>query len=141
MNATLPATASLPDWTSQAIDQQCGTAYRRYEKARRQQYPAYFAQHPDLRCPQQAHSARTITAALPPSWGESQTLIPRLAVHRYARSGKSSQLLTLALLGSSARLDLSLGWFWRALDLPAPRVAQQCPSFAFERSLSPSHLG
>lgn len=141
MHDNLPAALSLAKWTTHAIDQQCGAAYRQYEKARRQQYLDYFAQHPELRCLTQAYSARTVTAALPPGWGELQTLIPRPVLHRYARSGKSSQLLALALLGVAARRDPSLGWFWRALDLPAPSTKQQFPYFAFERSLSASHLG
>jgi hypothetical protein len=141
MDSTSQAAVSLSQWTTKTIDRECGKAYRFYEKARRNHYLSYFAQHPELRCPHQAHSACTVTAALPPGWGELQTLIARPALHRYARSGKSSQLLALALLGSAARLDPSFGWFWHALDLPTPRSAQQYPSFAFERSLSPSHLG
>jgi hypothetical protein len=138
MYRTSPAAPSLANWTTQAIDQQCGAAYRRYEKARRQQYLEYFACHPELRCLQQAHSAKSLAAALPRGWGELQTLIPQHALHLYARSGKSSQTLALGLLGSAARLDPSFDWFWRAFDLPAPAI-QQHPPFAFERLL-PSWL-
>ena len=131
---------SLSLWTTQAIDQECSPAYRQYEKARRQQYLEYFAKHPDLRCPQQPHSARSLAAALPPGWGEQLgPLIPRNAWHVHARSGKSSQTLAVALLGSATRLDPSLRWFWHAFDLPAPS-SQQNPSFRFERSLPPSLL-
>ena len=131
---------SLSHWTTRAIDQECGPAYRRYEKARRQQYLEYFARHPELRCPQQPHSARSLAAALPLGWVEQlETLIPRNAWHVYARSGKSSQTLSLALLGSAARLDPSLRWFWRTFDLPAPS-SQQSPSSTFERAVPPSLL-
>lgn len=140
MHHASPSSLSLSHWTTRAIDQECGPAYRRYEKARRQQYLEYFARHPELRCPQQPHSARSLAAALPPGWGEQlETLIPRNAWHIHARSGKSSQTLALALLGSAAHLDPSLSWFWRALDLPAPS-SQQNPSFRFEQSLPPSLL-
>ena len=140
MHNAPPAELSVAHWTSQASDRECRAAYHRYEKARRQQYIDYFARHPDLRCPQQAHSANSLTAALPPGCGCLQTLIPPNAWHVHARSGKSSQTLALALLGSAARLDPSFGWFLRFLDLPAPKFKLPYPSFAFERSLSPTHL-
>ena len=140
MHRTSTTTLALAQWTNHAIDQECGAAYRRYEKARRQQYIDYFARHPELRCPHHAHSAKSLAAALPPGWGEQlETLIPRNAWHVHARSGKSSQTLALALLGSATRLDSSLSWFWPAFDLPAPS-RQQNPSFTFERSLSTSLL-
>ncbi len=140
MHHASPSSLSLSHWTTRAIDQECGPAYRRYEKARRQQYLAYFTRHPELRCPQQPHSAKSLAVALPPGWVEQlETLIPRNAWHVHARSGKSSQTLALALLGSAARLDPSLSWFWRAFDLPAPS-SQQNSSFRFERSLPTSLL-
>lgn len=136
----LPLTAlSLTDWTTKAINRECSSAYHRYEKTRRQQYVAYFARHPDLRCPQHAHSAKSLAAALPFGCEELQMLIPRHAWHVHARSGKSSQMLALALLGSAARLDSSLGWFWRTFSLPTPSSAQH-PTFAFERRLPSSLL-
>lgn len=140
MHHASPSSLSLSHWTTPAIDQECGPAYRRYEKARRQQYLEYFARHPELRCTQQPHSARSLAAALPPGWSELETLIPRSAWHVYARSGKSSQTLALALLGCAARREPSFGWFWRALDLSIPKSTPQHPAFAFERSLSPFDL-
>ena len=140
MHHASPSSLSLSHWTTRAIDQECGPAYRRYEKARRQQYLEYFTRHPELRCPQQPHSAKSLAAALPPGWGEQlETLIPQNAWHVHARSGKSSQTLALTILGSAARLDPSFRWFWRAFDLPAPSNRQN-PSFWFERSLPPSLL-
>lgn len=140
MHRTPPSALSLAHWTSQAIDQECGPSYRQYEKARRQQYLEYFARYPDLRCPRQVHSAKSRTAALPSDCDDLATLIPRNAWHVHARSGKSSQTLALAILGSAARLDPSLAWFWRAFNLPTRTTAQPQPSFAFERSLSPADL-
>ena len=139
MHRSSPAALSLAHWTTHAIDRECGPAYHRYEKARRQQYLDYFARHSNLRCPRQAHSAKSLVAALPPGCDDLATLIPRNARHVHARSGKSSQTLALAILGSAARLDPSLSWFWRAFDLPAPS-SQQNPSFTFERALPPALL-
>ena len=139
MHRTSPTALSLTHWTTKAIDQECATAYRRYERARREQYLEFFATHPDLRCPQQAHSARTIAAALPPGCGELQTLIPRHAWHVYARSGKSSQTLAVALLGDAAQRDPSLRWFWRAFGLRTPSKNEH-PTYAFERTLPSSLL-
>ena len=140
MHRTSNATIPLDHWTSRAIDHECRTAYRQYEKTRCLQYIKYFDRHPELRCPRQSHSARSLAAALPPGWGEQlETLIPRNAWHVHARSGKSSQTLALALLGSAARLDPSLRWFWRAFNLPAPS-SQQKSAFRFEQSLPPSLL-
>ena len=134
-----PAALSLSHWTTQTIDRECGPAYRRYEIKRRQQYLKFFANHPELRCSKQPHSAKSLAAALPPGRDALETLIPRHRWHVYARSGKSSQTLAVALLGCATRIDPSLGWFWCALDLPAPS-RQQHPPCAFERALSPLDL-
>ena len=139
MHRTPITSFPLAHWTSHAIDQECGTAYHRYEKARRQQYVDYFTRYPELRCRQHGHSAKSLAAALPSGWDDLQTLIPRNAWHVHARSGKSSQTLALALLGCATRLDPSFGWFWRAFDLPAP-VSTQLPPVAFERQLPSSLL-
>jgi hypothetical protein len=59
-------------------------------------------------------------------------------VHRYARSGKSSQTLALALLGAAIHQDVTLQGLWRTLGIgePQPEAAQ----VAFEYALDPLDL-
>jgi len=131
---------SLTDWSPERIDGECSAAYARYERALKAHYVAYFARNCHLRCRRQPYSAATIAAALPPGWEHLQRLIPVGAFHRYARSGRSSQLLALALLGSCSVEDPSLAWLSDALDLPSRRKRPEISPFAFEFSLMPDEL-
>ena len=131
-------TGSLTQWPQERIDAECRSAYAAYEKELRDHYTGYFAQYSALRCPRQAYSAATLVAALPPGWGHLQRLLPRQSVHRYARSGKSSQTLALALLGAAIHQDVTLEALWRTLGIGGSHA--QAAQIAFEYALDPSDL-
>jgi hypothetical protein len=69
-----------------------------------------------------------------------QQLIPSEHLHRYARSGRSSQVLGLALLGAAVIRDPTLNWFWRAIGLSHLGTTDSCNCFKFEHALAPSDL-
>jgi hypothetical protein len=133
--------ASLAEWSAERIDRECRDAYGNYERLLKARYVAYFANNRHLRCRRHAYSAATIAAALPPEWEYLQRLMPPHAFHRYARSGRSSQLLALALLGSCSVEDPSLGWLMGALGLRSETRYPDISPFAFEYPLEPSDLG
>jgi hypothetical protein len=133
--------SELEHWTKERIDAECGRAYCAYEKKLKAHYIDYFSRHPTLRCRRHAYSAATLAAALPPGWEHLLRLIPAHAFHRHARSGRSSQLLALALLGSCSVEDPSLKWLARLLDLAKTRRLRDISPFAFEYSLEPTDLG
>lgn len=130
----------LAFWTKQRIEAACGKAYRSYEKTLKVHYTDYFARYPRLRCSRHPYSAATVAAALPSGWEHLGRLIPTSALHRYARSGRSSQLLALALLGSCSVEDPSLGWLLAALGAPDSAKFSNISPFSFEYPLEPSEL-
>lgn len=132
------STCSLIQWPQERIDGECRSAYAAYEKGLRDHYTDYFAKNSTLRCPRHAYSAATLADALPPRWGHLQRLLPRQAVHRYARSGKSSQTLALALLGSAVHQDVTMEGLWRMLGIGEPQA--QATQIAFEYALDPLDL-
>ena len=79
MHGSLPTL--LTDWTSYAIDKECGAAYRRYEKARRQQYLAYFAQYPELPQPPDDLEGRVRLACAGGHDEQDALFTPRDGVH------------------------------------------------------------
>ena len=126
-------------WTSQAIREQCGEAYNVYKREKTERAKAYFAEHPELRDPEHEYKAKNIAAALPPGWEGLAELIPPKLRHRHFRSGNSSQMLALALLGASRTLDPSHQWLWQAFGtLPSP--AHQPPTGDIEVALEPDLL-
>jgi hypothetical protein len=131
---------NLRGWTKESIDRECKSAYRGYESAVIDRYTRYFAARPHLRCPRQRYSARTVAAALPPGLNGLQQLIPPGHLHRYARSGRSSQILALSILGAGAIRDPTLGWFWRAIGLSHLRGTDSSNCFKFEHALAPTDL-
>jgi hypothetical protein len=131
--------ASFSEWPKARINSECGLAYRRYERCLREHYVSYFNQRPWLQDAHQSHSASTMAAALPPGWNQLERLIPRPAIHPLARSAKSSQTLSLALLGGALSLAPSLNWFRDAFEIewrPTSRTARA----SFERGLARSDL-
>ena len=121
------------------INAECSAAYRAYEVELKQHYVRYFEENSKLRCSWHPYSARSVAAALPPGWSHLERMLPRGALHRYARSAKSSQILSLGLLGAACRSDSSMRWFWESLDLPGYPATRQ-PLVAFERALAPTDL-
>src|SRR5947209_20079391 len=108
----MSASDALHTWTSARIDAACRRAWLDYDTSKTMKYRAYFEAHPELAHPTQAWSAKDIEAALPPGWGELAKLMAG-DLHSEYLSGKSSQLLALALLGVSATLDPSQNWLWK----------------------------
>jgi Restriction Endonuclease associating with ARP len=133
------ASGPLGGWTRDAIDSECETAWRRYDRRLGARYARYFEEHADL-VGDQRTSARDLAAALPPGWDELATAIPADAWGRQHLSGKSSQTLGVGLLGVAARRDPSLAWLWQALDALPPAAAPE-PALEFEHVVDPSLLG
>lgn len=129
----------LHAWTTPTIEAACRRAWLHYDNALRDRYIAYFKDHPDLAHPTQTWSAKDIESALPPGWGHLAELLPA-GRHSQHLSGKSSQILALALLGVSATLDPSHRWLWDAIS-PLKPAESRAPTATFEVEVSPSLLG
>jgi hypothetical protein len=125
-------TPLLTQWPRQRIDEECRSAYAAYERALKQDYVEYFARHAVLRCHRQPYSAATLDAALPQGWSHLWRLLPAQAVHRFARSGRSSQALALALLGSAVHSDVTMKALWRMLGIDRTIRPNQAARIAFE---------
>lgn len=134
------STALLTQWPQQRIDEECKSAYAVYERKLKQHYVDYFTRHTALRCPRQSYSAATLDEALPPEWAHLWRLLPMQAIHRFARSGRSSQTLSLALLGSAIHNDITMKALWRALGIRRAIRPDQSTRIAFEYALDPSDL-
>ena len=127
----------LAAWTRADIEAECARAWRSYDRRLTTRYARYFEQHPEL-AGEQRSSARDLESALPPGWGELAAAVPADGWQRHHLSGKSSQTLTVGLLGVAAARDPSLGWLFEALGLEA-RPAE--PRLGFEHSVEPGLLG
>jgi hypothetical protein len=135
------ATASagpLGGWTRAAIDAECESAWRRYDRRLSARYARYFEEHPDL-VGESKTAARDLTAALPSGWADLAEAVPADAWDRQHLSGKSSQALAVGMLGVAARRDPSLAWLWDALDLRSPEAGE--PVLEFEHVVAPDLLG
>jgi hypothetical protein len=122
-----------------AIDAECQTAWRRYDRGLTTRYTRYFADHPEL-AGEQRTSARDLVAALPPGWQAPADAIPDRPWQRQHLFAKSSQLLAVGLLGLAASRDPSLAWLWDALA-PLPHAAADAPSLEFAHVVDPKLLG
>jgi hypothetical protein len=125
----------LADWTKPKIDAACSAEYGRYVAELATHYTRYFEAHPQLRG-SHSYSAKDLETALPSGWEELSNLLPREKRHRHFRSGKSSQVLALGLLGVASKRDPSLAWLAQALGteigtLTSPPVFE----YAVERTL------
>lgn len=128
----MAADLNLAAWTHERVHDECGAAYRAYSRGLDAHYDRYFAAHPEERG---AHlrQAADIERALPPGWDYLADDLPENARHRHHLSGRSSQVLTLAILGAATRLDFSLGWLLDALaPLPATDSPLVAPRFEYE---------
>jgi hypothetical protein len=106
---------TLNDWTAPEIDAECRSAYSTYNAEIIRHYTAYFSNHKEL-AGAHRYSAANIEAALPPGWESLASKLPPKQRHRYHRSAKSSQILSLGLLGVALERDPTLQWLWDALD-------------------------
>lgn len=131
---------SLAEWPKHRVDSVCKSAYRTYEAELTCKHERYFAERPHLKARGHPYSASSLAAALPPGRAELLSLIPPRAFHTHARSAKSSQMLTLSLLGSAQMEEPSAAWFWSATGIPKCSPSAT-PTVRFEHRLSPSDLG
>jgi hypothetical protein len=127
-----PASSDLALWTHEAVHAECGGAYNRYSRDLDAHYAAYFRAHPD-EGGSHPRQAADIERALPPSWEDLAGDLPDRVRHVHHLSGRSSQLLALAMLGASARLDPGLNWLREALSpLPPSDLTLGRPRFEYE---------
>jgi hypothetical protein len=127
------APLDLAAWTHEAVHVECGAAYNRYSHDLDAHYTAYFAAHPKERG-DHPRQAADLERALPPGWGHLADDLPKRVRHRHHLSGRSSQVLALAILGASARLDFSLDWLFAALS-PLPTTDSPLAPPRFEHEL------
>jgi hypothetical protein len=125
------------DWTYPAIAAECAGAYRAYQRERSELYKAYFREHPELRG-NHPLLARDLPAALPEGWDWLAELLPVRERHRWHLSGKSSQVLTLGVLGPAVKADPQLRWLAPLVDVPAQQYRN--PQVCFEYPLRPELL-
>jgi hypothetical protein len=131
----------VSQWTKPGIDAECGTGHSRYDRALAIHYTHYFAARPEL-AGEHRHCAKDIASALPPDWASLASEIEPPLWHRHYRSGKSSQVLGLALLGVAAKRDPTLSWLWPVV-FSAAAARERAPDVAhvaFERELPPELL-
>jgi hypothetical protein len=122
----------LAAWTREAVRAECGDAYRQYSNELDAHYAAYFAAHPEERGSHLRQSV-DIEHALPPGWEHLGDQLPEPGRHRHHLSGRSSQILALALLGASNALDFSLSWLFDGLSpLPPSDSPLVPPRFEYE---------
>ncbi len=128
---------NLANWTYKAVRDECRDAFARYSRDLDQHYMDYFATHPDERG---AHvrQAVDIVRALPPGWDYLADELPERVRHRHHLSGRSSQVLTLSVIGAALHLDFSLQWLFGALA-PLPETDSPLRS-QFEYELPPAAL-
>jgi hypothetical protein len=128
----MSASLHLAHWTVPLIRAECSKAYREYIKRRTKQYQDWFAAHPESKAPDHSYKAKDMATALPSGWSGVGDLLPGGERHLHYRSGKSSQILALGLLGAGARLDPSLDWLFRGLG-PVRSPAARPPKLVFDR--------
>jgi hypothetical protein len=131
----------VKQWTKSDIDAECAGAYGAFTQRRTEAYKAYFLAKPELADPHHPFKAKDFAAALPDTAPpEFEQWLPAGARHRHHLSANSSQTLALSLLGTAARRDRSLEWWWDALGgLPGPR--SRPPAFSFESKVAKELLG
>ena len=81
-------------------------------------YESYFLANPEKRGEHQK-KAKDLAAALPDGWDFLEKELPTGERHIHHLSAKSSQVLSLGLLGSAKHQDPSLEWLFRTLT-PTP---------------------
>src|SRR5436309_15685809 len=109
----------LDGWTHEAVHGECRNAFSHYSRELDRHYATYFAAHPEERGTH-LRQATDLERALPPGWEHLADDLPERVRHVHHLSGRSSQVLALAMLGASARLDPGLDWLFEALS-PLPR--------------------
>jgi hypothetical protein len=126
----------LADWTGEEVHAECAKAYGAYKRSRTEQYRTYFGANPKLKDPNHPYKARDLASALPEGWAVLADAIPKDPRHLHHRSGNSSQVVALGVLGMGRHRDPTLAWLDRALG-PLPSVSGvQTPTSQFEYELA-----
>ena len=111
--------SGLANWTHDAAHRECRADYSRYSRDLDAHYASYFAAHPEERGTH-VRQAVDLPRALPPGWDYLADELPERVRHIHHLSGRSSQVLALAIFGASSHLDPGLDWLKDALaPLPA----------------------
>jgi hypothetical protein len=133
-----PSAFDLAAWTHEAVHAECRDAYNQYSRELDAHYAAYFAAHPEERGTH-LRQAVDLERALPPGWEHLADDLPERVRHVHHLSGRSSQVLALAILGASRRLDPGLDWLFEALSPLPPSDSSLVPP-QFEHELPPEAL-
>lgn len=128
----------LASWTHDGVHAECGRAYNSYSRDLDAHYAAYYEAHPGERGPH-PRQAVDFERALPQGWEHLADDLPARGRHIHHLSGRSSQVLALALLGASVRLDPSLDWLFMALG-PLPQTDSPLVPPQFEHELAAEAL-
>jgi Sigma-70, region 4 len=123
---------ALDQWAGPEAKAHYERAYRSFDDDLERRYREYFARHPELKDPAHDFSAAGFGQALAPGWRQLRGRLPG-PPHLHYRSGKSSQMLALGLLGAAEERDDSLSWLWRSLELAG--AGEGRPTTAFEYQL------
>jgi hypothetical protein len=113
--------AAICDWTAEAIDQNCASAYLAYKRELNAKHLAHFRARPEARDPARPWAAVTRVAAFPDGWAALAELLPDRLWHQFHRFGGSSQTLAIALLSAATEADQSLSWLPGAESLGSVR--------------------
>lgn len=100
----------IAGWTHERIAAEAGAAYAEYLSRREEDVRRYFCEHVGLVSHRSPLMARDAVSALPPGYAWLAARIPPEERHRWWLSGKSSQMLALALLGVAEAVDPTLRW-------------------------------
>jgi hypothetical protein len=130
---------SVGNWTHGLIGSECRKAYRAFHNELRARHITYYNERPDQRSlnPKRPFEARTLADAFPPGYGHLAAASD-IEWHPYAKSGGSSQVLLLALLGPAIENDPSLESLWRVPGVLGP--VGELKSAQFEFTVSPELL-
>jgi hypothetical protein len=123
----------LAAWTKSEIDQICTKPYGLYVRALTEHYEQYFVDHPEL-ASDHPLKAKDLASALPQGADFLEEYLPDKLRHRHHLSGRSSQIIALAMLGLAWRRDLSVRWLEDALSLPG-LLKSPAPKVSFEVEL------
>src|SRR5262245_50625165 len=125
-------------WTPRAIAAECSKPHGQYRRDLDRRYTDFFVQRAEL-AGEHPRKAADLASALPPGRPELGELLPLASRHLHHLSGGSSQVLAVALLGSTLEADPSLARFAETLRLPVTDVRERDARFEFD--LDPITLG
>ena len=123
----------LAAWTKDEIDAICAKPYGAYVRALTAHYQQYFLDHPEL-ASYHPLKAKDLASALPPGADFLEEYLPEKLRHPQHLSGRSSQVIALAMIGLAWRRDLSMRSLENVLSLPG-LLKSLAPKVSFEVEL------